>query len=907
MDVRLWHSSFGSAGAKRRPESECSSDQQSLSRLHFFLSATSEAPEVNLYGKPRIAIWPINNDFVTNTQSPYTTPLDRMIAHASSLKIGASSADRYYFTRADSTSPTNDYANIPRNQQLFQYLQTLASTPVPGYGGTFTGKYQSDETNQILTEIFDYIRSTNVNDPALMSPDYSTTNPVSNPRPDYSYAKYRTEFAEYDGATQIWYEHPGIGQVTPISIPSYNTKGFGRFYSISEVGIDFTREQVPASPPPSATQIPIVGSLYLGLYSPSLGPGNLEPDMRIVVNGLESLTVSDGSSSQQIFGPLTNGRTVYSSVPTAVRWHAGSSHPFLWGGATGPRELFALKNSTYSDTGAAQTGNYGFCGNLLKVNSSGKLSFSGGQLTISIYHSDLPNGPNPTGKTIYDGTPGNASYLVQQLTVSIPPYSSLPLPANDASTYSLSHRLSYANYDDGDAGGTADSLHAISQADTVRSVVGAYNGDLRLIAGQSVVPSSAFVKHVSFDATNACVHSFRDPTPHLLDSTSTPNAAYIANGFIPTGQLVSAASYNVNTQPLTGLVTSSASTGTPDSTGDWDNGLAVMPDGPYINKPDEVNTQYFTYQGYPYYTNGDTGDFTTGQTYSSPNRIVASPVVFGSLPTGVPVNAAPAVPWRTLLFRPQLNHFGETSPKDSLLLDWFWMPVVEPYAISTTIATAGKVNLNYQIAPFTYIKRATALMGVLGSEYVLAVPTTSGQIYKSSGSSVPPYRFPVKVLETDNQTIADTDGALRQFQAQFNLGKIFTSASDICDIYLVPTGQSWLQTSDAENFWAAQKLTGDNSRERPYNGLYSRLTTKSNTFTVHVRAQALKGSINNSPTIWTETPSAILSEYRGSVIINRYLDPEDTNIPDFASSASSNQSIDQYYKYRVLESRRFLP
>jgi hypothetical protein len=39
------------------------------------------------------------------------------------------------------------------------------------------------------------------------------------------------------------------------------------------------------------------------------------------------------------------------------------------------------------------------------------------------------------------------------------------------------------------------------------------------------------------------------------------------------------------------------------------------------------------------------------------------------------------------------------------------MPVVEPYSISVPLATSGKVNLNCQIAPFTYIRRDTALRG----------------------------------------------------------------------------------------------------------------------------------------------------------------------------------------------------
>jgi uncharacterized protein (TIGR02600 family) len=304
------------------------------------------------------------------------------------------------------------------------------------------------------------------------------------------------------------------------------------------------------------------------------------------------------------------------------------------------------------------------------------------------------------------------------------------------------------------------------------------------------------------------------------------------------------------------------------------------------------------------------------QAFSSPNRMVASPVMFGSLPTGVPMfspsgtQLVPPTPWRTLLFRPQPTHFGATAPEDELLLDWFWMPVVEPYAISTTLATQGKVNLNYAIAPFTYITRATALMSVLGSEYVIAVPNTAAAIYKTygQGANYPTYRTPIKVLESDNVTLADSDGTLRQFKARFSTGEIFKSAGEICDIYLVPAGQSWTSDSAATTFWSNNQLTGDNTRERPYNGLYSRLTTKSNTYTVHVQAQALIMPSSTPAGEWIENPQLITSEYRGSYIVNRYLDPQDPNIPDFVDPNNLlKYSLDNYYKYRVLEVRRFLP
>ncbi|HEX4083632.1 MAG TPA: hypothetical protein VHY22_01880, partial [Chthoniobacteraceae bacterium] len=131
----------------------------------------------------------------------------------------------------------------------------------------------------------------------------------------------------------------------------------------------------------------------------------------------------------------------------------------------------------------------------------------------------------------------------------------------------------------------------------------------------------------------------------------------------------------------------------------------------------------------------------------------------------------------------------------------------------------------------------------------------------------------------------------------------------ICGIYLVPQGQSWTSDDAAESYWSNMKSTGDNTRERPYNGLYSRLTTKSNTYTVHVRAQALAQSPHSPAGIWVESPSHILSEYRGSYVLNRYIDPGDTThpLPDFTAPANYNKSLDDYYKYRVLETRRFTP
>ena len=63
-------------------------------------------------------------------------------------------------------------------------------------------------------------------------------------------------------------------------------------------------------------------------------------------------------------------------------------------------------------------------------------------------------------------------------------------------------------------------------------------------------------------------------------------------------------------------------------------------------------------------------------------------------------------------------------------MEYFWMPVVEPYAISVPFATSGKINMNYQMLPFSYIRRATGMHGILKSEEPLAIPNEMSRTYK---------------------------------------------------------------------------------------------------------------------------------------------------------------------------------
>ncbi len=107
-----------------------------LERLRFFLTAQSRMPEINLFGLPRIAAWPVADEkgleyeagkAVVGVSDPkaFRTGFDQLIAFCSSMgKTGNSGEDSYFFRRKCAYSPTRDI-ELPRNKALIAYLFTL--------------------------------------------------------------------------------------------------------------------------------------------------------------------------------------------------------------------------------------------------------------------------------------------------------------------------------------------------------------------------------------------------------------------------------------------------------------------------------------------------------------------------------------------------------------------------------------------------------------------------------------------------------------------------------------------------------------------------------------------------------------------------------------------------------------
>jgi hypothetical protein len=180
----------------------------------------------------------------------------------------------------------------------------------------------------------------------------------------------------------------------------------------------------------------------------------------------------------------------------------------------------------------------------------------------------------------------------------------------------------------------------------------------------------------------------------------------------------------------------------------------------------------------------------------------------------------------------------------------------------------------------------------------------------------------------------DREETLKAFDAyfdQYRLNKsrgFFKSASQICERFLYPKGQTVdgsqvrYTTSEGQvkQFWNNNQLTGDNVREKPYADLYPRVTTKSNTFTVHYRVQTLRkrpysgaaGGEDAYYRSWDEGRDQILSEYRGETTLERYLDPEDARFQSNYNPASERinvetQSLEDAYRFRIISNKRFSP
>jgi uncharacterized protein (TIGR02600 family) len=844
---------------------------EQLEQTRFFLTASSRAPDVNLFNKPRVGIWPLS---VTDDAN-HRTAFDRLIAFCGTLNDST-----YYFQRGNAGSSTADLPSVSsdtglgRNRKLMEYLQRLTSAALPGFGGNFETKYGNDR-DQILAEIFDYIRTTNLCD----------TNEGA-----ASFVPY-TRLAE----------NAGKGQVVPTTFG--NARGFGRFPTLSEAALLFTgiAQNTGVADPIPVDRIKVKAAFIPELFVPAFGWPTIYGDYKIRVTGMNNFSWGDSSGSTVSMGfPTSTTMTVAETTsPTLTR---------KWGGYVGFRSTMS-NNATYSMVSGETLLKHPSPPALPVVSPRPTFHFTGGDITVEFLT--------------------NTDAVLQTITLRFPS-GDFPVPqladspvAGSPTAHDFRNLATSANgrfvYTSKNNDGRKLTCW-ITSKDVVRSVV-ATSGDYRIVAGRSTItPADGLFAPLSSYSSNSETHSHA-----LIESTGQPFYGAIR------GRLIKDAQYKAYTKPQTmndlgdpanfsvgGISTSTGQMDVihngvalgkdtaisgGDLAGDWDNAIGDCTDGPFTNKPDEGAYRDASNE-IPYFDpNNFSQNSDAAGTFFSPNRQIPSAVMFGSLPSGVMAND----PWQTLLFRPlPQNHPGLADPPDHLLLDLFHMPVVEPYAISEPLSTSGRINMNYQIVPFTYIRRDTGVRAVLASQRILAVPLSKAGTYKYTGNAADDN-------QPDLRVDIDVDQTMLGFDQRFDADKLFLSPSEVCSIHLVPKGRTY-SDADMQSFWDANPLSGDNTRERPYADVYPRLTTKSNTFTVHFRVQTLQKSQQRIATAPTEFNPAkgdvVTGESRGSTIIERYVDPNDPNLPDFADASNFNSAssdLDAFYRFRTVGTRKFTP
>jgi uncharacterized protein (TIGR02600 family) len=914
---------FGTSldSSSQRMANPITTDQINAAR--FVLTAHSVAPETTLLGEPRVAIWPVSDK---PTDSTRTSAVDRAIETAATV-----GTRNYFFQRHNPLSATDDLdaAVVPGNAQLFSELVARGDKDIPGYGAHFSAKYTGASWTQLLLEITDFIRGLNAVDPS--------------PAPFVPYASGDSS-------------NVGRGFIIPLTTTYQGTtlRGIGRCPTLSSLTLVFyvcgygfddgTTIDYDATPDDAVgtswnknfavasktnrwshvTSALVRAFVIPCTFQPSCAYPEVSDACTIQISGLNGITVSSGAASGDFGFAATTNTRLLSDAQTVLPAERA------WGGNEGPLAWRAAAIDAMSSTGASYpfAGTKAFAVPLASGATPDPLT-NGPSWPLAWLQSLVFNGV--TGLTVHIRDKNGVT--LQTLSVDLPAFSANPPTTNgecdhaDGSTPAASSTDWTTNASKAVAPSYYMCLHnrllatqlsravLLQAGDISRSVEA--NTDLRVTAGLSSVPSKLFSPHPNylFAPTNAQGGShahnlrFADGTSVCFASGATKlisSAGYSSatatfpvhdwrdGSLLTIDPLTLVTAYTYFTQPACSVMTGTTFvTMKPilNVSGDWDTGLGFSADGAQVNLPDS-GTSFAPAAAYFSLTSGKLG----AATQRTPNALIPSPVIFGSLPAGInPTSPAQSEPWRTLLFcaypAAESSHPGASTPPDYLLLDHFWMPVVEPYPISTCLATTGKINLNNQIAPFTWLHRRTAFHALLSDLRLPAIPLSSASTYKTAATS----GF------TSIWKSVDENATITNLESRFATGDAYLSESEICTVPIVPTGVTY---TSPHAFWngtgGGGQLTGDNLRELPYAQLYGRLTTRSNSYTIHVRVQVLQ-KLPNDPhqDIWNEDTDQILGDWRGSYEIERYLDPA-------ATAPTAGQSLGPYH-FRIISSRRFAP
>ncbi len=854
-----------------------------------------------------------------------------------------------------------------QNLDMLRYLAFLTGNEdygspvlshVPGFGGSLGAKYSNTskdpkvagnaptEMSQILTEILDYMRTVNISDTGE-GKQAGTFRP-------YTPRFYKT--LNTDGYDRLERSGDGSGQVTPLITRgrdagrngAIGTQGMGRFITMSDASIMFYKTQTRTAPVEDAIQAVLILQMttpmpnYPAMRDTFFTKVKELPAARNKIKLSANLPASDLNFS---VAPLINIANVSAHeidngrgfMPTLgwvsqMHWFPAHSAPTSTGATPNANFFPAAKTfsndaNTYPEIKTYTRGKtekiYPYVSDPISMmvadpaDASKKVKAAdfewiGGSFEVEIYAGEAPDDP--------------AARLVQTIRFAFPTRS---IKFGMVTEPTLQSRFTGALLEDIRAKPFLypnDVIRSVEYVGSDAPVGGkplplAMQGDFRIAMCQSFLDEGNYLPREAglagaqnryFDPARRSLHTLRSSWGRPKEGFSDT-----ARGFLTPGGGHRVAKPAILPAGVNGV---QMANGNP---GDFDRGLSKHMSGSFGNKVDEGNIQF----GYddptesgilPYFRGRNIEE--TGQSFFSPNRQIPSPITFGSLPTGVFARK----PWQTLLFRPNRSASdhpgadvvvgGKIQPPDYHLLDLFHLPIIEPYAISEPFSTAGKVNLNYVMAPFgyakgsagtnpdgnarSYIRRDTALRGVMKSVKMMMVPT--GMVEGGYNNE------PVTVNQQFRYDI-DLDATIGTIETRLKDSDrgLFRSSAEICNVDLVP--QQIGKPGDWKGFWeSTYACTGDNMRELPYSHIYPRITTKSNVFTVHMRCQTIRKAPGTDPERFEEGKDAIVGEYRGSSVIERFIDPNDPKLADYDyTKRDTTGRLDPYYRFRVLSSKQF--
>ena len=421
--------------------------------------------------------------------------------------------------------------------------------------------------------------------------------------------------------------------------------------------------------------------MYLSTLNPSEGIERWSPGHWIEIEGLEQFGIElDPSLRVSPAVPIYTNLGFPAKDPTDLRKTTMSiAGNMMGGGGVGGARVVGLspygftyaqnelKRLTKLPPGDARW-HFPFFSFILPVSSaSPTMEFSGGTITIRIY-------AEPQYPTVAPYTAVGA--LIQTLSVTFPSATfPTPLLATNRVVGSggVGLNATHERWRQTDPTGTYSIIYFEGTKDVLRSIPLA-DGDIRQLIGPPPVSAPFFQAQADYYNSAKMTVPVADGYamfPKQLD--------YSTNG-----KLIAGASYWQNfpwvPSHINGVTTSS---GAP---GDWDNGTAMVGDGPFINAADAGSVVPAAGSGNLAYFDNSNNVASSQIQFASPNRQMPGPGMFGSLPTGVQRR----LPWQTLLFRPgPTNHPGlgtlvggsvggpfYSKPPDHLFLDLFWMPVV---------------------------------------------------------------------------------------------------------------------------------------------------------------------------------------------------------------------------------------